>query len=403
MEKECLQAENRGNLSLASEMSLFFVFMMSQRCFWVAYDIDRVASFVLGRPVGLSDQAIDAELPLDMNDQDIAIDGSLSEARTDPNAPWTTMTGALHAIKLRQLWSKISTALYSGVSHSTDGYQQGPSIEGLRQELEAWWASTPQNAGPDAHLGSQPFSVFVSEDWFRLAYHYSMLLLYRHYIMETPHIIQKDGSSVSSSADADTRLQAFQVCADHAREICLRYRKLYQNKGAHLQFTWGSLHILFLAGLTYLYCLWRSPRTRAKTRQTTIMQTCMACTTVLIIIAERWHQAAPYRDIFETLSERTMRMMCGTDPSPSGQDMEARDSEQGEANERNQSSTVQDPATFDNMYDTTLDIMGTENANGFVPLQSWINNLEYITAPGDPQWLAQELLQGIRNFDSGTM
>lgn len=35
---------------------------MSQRCFWVAYDIDRVASFILGRPVGLSDQAIDAEV-----------------------------------------------------------------------------------------------------------------------------------------------------------------------------------------------------------------------------------------------------------------------------------------------------------------------------------------------------
>ena len=35
---------------------------MSKRCFWVAYDIDRVAAFILGRPVGIPDDAIDVEV-----------------------------------------------------------------------------------------------------------------------------------------------------------------------------------------------------------------------------------------------------------------------------------------------------------------------------------------------------
>lgn len=35
---------------------------MSKRCFWVAYDIDRVASFILGRPVGIPDNVIDVEV-----------------------------------------------------------------------------------------------------------------------------------------------------------------------------------------------------------------------------------------------------------------------------------------------------------------------------------------------------
>jgi hypothetical protein len=35
---------------------------MSKRCFWVAYDIDRVAAFILGRPVGIPDELIDAEV-----------------------------------------------------------------------------------------------------------------------------------------------------------------------------------------------------------------------------------------------------------------------------------------------------------------------------------------------------
>lgn len=35
---------------------------ISKRCFWVAYDIDLVASFILGRPAGISDNAIDVEV-----------------------------------------------------------------------------------------------------------------------------------------------------------------------------------------------------------------------------------------------------------------------------------------------------------------------------------------------------
>lgn len=37
---------------------------MAKRCFWIAYDIDRVTSFVLGRPPAISDQAIDVEVGL---------------------------------------------------------------------------------------------------------------------------------------------------------------------------------------------------------------------------------------------------------------------------------------------------------------------------------------------------
>lgn len=38
--------------------------------------------------------------------------------------------------------------------------------------------------------------------------------------------------------------------------------------------------------------------------------------------------------------------------------------------------------------------------DAFVPLQDWITALDYLNAPGDPQWLAQELLHGIRNLES---
>jgi hypothetical protein len=40
---------------------------MSKRCFWVAYDIDRVAAFRLGRPVGIPDESIDVEVHLKLS------------------------------------------------------------------------------------------------------------------------------------------------------------------------------------------------------------------------------------------------------------------------------------------------------------------------------------------------
>lgn len=40
-----------------------------------------------------------------------------------------------------------------------------------------------------------------------------------------------------------------------------------------------------------------------------VHSTCGNCTVVLVIMAERWHEAATYRDIFENLANRTMAMV----------------------------------------------------------------------------------------------
>lgn len=296
------------------------------------------------------------------------------------------MTAAIHSIKLRQLWSKFHDTLYSSIRRSMqeDRQQLTASIENLRQELEHWYVTIPSKTGA---LNMQSLSVFASNDWFKLAYDYSVLLLYRPCIAQIPGLAS-DPQRPEGLVSMDVRERMVEACSDHARDICLHYRRLYQSLGTHIQFTWGSLHILFLGGLTYLYCLWKSARIRQQTRQTTVINTCMACTTVLVIIAERWNEASSYRDIFEILSERTISMMCGDD---------------------------NDVQTAPNAFSAGPwlgEINQTPNTNGdgdtrnlpqpdpFVPLQDWIAALDYLNEPGDPRWLAQELLHGIRGFDS---
>ncbi|KAH8177913.1 fungal specific transcription factor domain-containing protein [Sarocladium implicatum] len=362
---------------------------MSKRCFWVAYDIDRVASFILGRPVGIADSAIDVELPLDIDDEDISHEGLIRSPRADAADPPRTMTAALHAIKLRQLWSKFHDNIYSSISHPTEGEQphRGVSVETLRQELEDWRAAIPASYASDA-TSRTTLSVFASERWFILAYDYSILLLYRHYITGNQ---EDEGLSPASKCNNEVRERAFEICAEHARDICQIYRHLYQSQGAHIQFTWGSLHILFLGGLTYLYCLWRSERVRQKLRPTTVMNTCMACTTVLIIIADRWPQAIAYRDIFENLSEKTINMMCGEDPNSGAAQAAARNAPS------NPVQLISDPDGGD-LSGSGNDFANMTSFDPNVPLQDWLMGLDEMEALGDSQWLAQELFQGLRDL-----
>lgn len=299
------------------------------------------------------------------------------------------MTAALHATKLRQLWSKFHDNIYSSISHPNGlGHpHHGVSVETLRQELEEWRAAIPSSYIGDP-ASRTTLSVFASEKWFLLAYDYSILLLYRHYIIGNK---EDEGLSPASKGNNEVRERAFEICAEHAREICQIYRHLYQAQGAHIQFTWGSLHILFLGGLTYLYCLWRSERVRQKIRPTVVMNTCMACTTVLIIIADRWPQAISYRDIFETLSERTINMMCGEDSSAGLTTSGARGA-QSDAVPLNGDLTGGDP------FSQVNDFSSLPNMDPNIPLQDWIMGLDEMEAPGDSQWLAQELFQGLRDF-----
>jgi hypothetical protein len=317
------------------------------------------------------------------------------------------MTASLHATKLRQLWSQFSDSIYSNFLHSGSDappHQVGASIENLRQKLEDWKNSVPDNTSDEASQG-ETLSVFASKNWFRLAYDYSILLLYRHYIIDNEGWYQ-NAPSPSQIDIMDARDRAFEVCADHARDICLIYRHLYQTKGAQVQFTWGSLHILFLAGLTYLYCLWRSPCVRLKTKPNTVMNTSMACTTVLIIIADRWPSAISYRDIFETLSERTLTMMCSEHGKPpENTQLFAQTGRVGPG----AMDVAPQPGPSNGMR---MDAFSAGVGDGFtafraenggVPVQEWMTALDDIEAPVDSQWLAQELFQGLIGDSMFTM
>lgn len=81
-----------------------------------------------------------------MDDEYITPAGLLRAARDPAVEPSTHITGAIHAIKLRQLWSKFSDKLYPITSETHRSYDEA-TVQALRQELEDWHMACPDRLG----------------------------------------------------------------------------------------------------------------------------------------------------------------------------------------------------------------------------------------------------------------
>ena len=196
------------------------------------------------------------------------------------------MSVAIHVFRSRQLWARIHTDLLSEVSPRSVTSQT--FVDDFRAEVEAWYASRP----PVPPSSKDALVLFGNEDWFSTNYSFAILLLYRVHLT-------RSAETVSESIFFD--------CFEAAGNVCRRYRQ--QFVGRSVGYTWQALHFLFLAGLTYLHCLWTSPAVRQAARHDQVSSTCMDCTILLTVMAERWDSVAPYRDIFEALTARTLSMM----------------------------------------------------------------------------------------------
>ncbi|KAH6989672.1 fungal-specific transcription factor domain-containing protein [Ilyonectria sp. MPI-CAGE-AT-0026] len=265
---------------------------MRKRVFWCAQGIDCTVALKLGRPLGIRLEDVDAELPLDINDSSITHMGISGTHRDSFRDPPTTMSTAIHVFRLRCLWSRIHTSLNSNETGRTfNDRAYCDSLEQFRDDLESWLASAP----PDVPRTGEDLSLFAKKDWFDLNYSYTILILYR-------------GQLAEGKCTPDN---VFMDCMQASRNICQGYRRQYV--GTSVKYTWGTLHCLFLAGLTYLHCIWTSQAAYEAVQISDVNSTCIDCTMVLVVIAEGWEYAAPYRDIFEALASQTISMMLRGD------------------------------------------------------------------------------------------
>jgi hypothetical protein len=237
---------------------------------------------------------------LDINDEQITHTGMIGDVRNSQADPPTIISAAIHTIRVRQLWTRIQAVMYPQTSIKMP---IDPSLAGtFNLELDQWLATAPEQlASNKAHN-----NAFGSSEWFRISYHHSILLLYRYQLVQEP-VDSVMWSSVPLS------------CANSGQAICSLYRQLYLSQ--KLNDTWGALHVLFLGGITFLYCLWTSDDVRRAYRLDTVSSTCTSCIIVLAVMTERCSAVKPYRDAFDMLASATQSMLAAGEFMATGASM----------------------------------------------------------------------------------
>ena len=248
-----------------------------RRLWWCTYSFDRLVSTCVGRPFGITDQAITTEFPSMLEDKYITPTGFLAEGHGQPSSKHV----AYHYFRFRLLQSEILQVLQ---------HQQAQSVRRDRPEEEAnrylhaelpspfllkhrafkeWrrdidrrlthWkdnAPTKDNSG-----------VKFSHEFMELNYWQAIIMLYRQ-SLSTPKLFENEyrdddvespGARIIEAREDEQRV--YLKVAEAGRRVLRLYRHLHRK---HLvNYTFLATHHLFMAGISFLYAIWHSPVVRA--------------------------------------------------------------------------------------------------------------------------------------------
>ncbi|WWC71465.1 uncharacterized protein I206_105423 [Kwoniella pini CBS 10737] len=227
---------------------------MKKRVFWAVYTLDRMMAAQLGRPAGIQDRDIDVELPLNVND-DFADAKALYAMqnrqielmnRRRPGdeydkgyGPVSSMTSAIHNIRMNQLKQMITDAIYRldkplrprdpDIKTGDPERQSYDEVDELLRRLDLWRACHPQP--------KQGVPMLPHEQW-ELEYHNCVQLLLR---------------PIVASCKAAGRYVT--LCLDSAAALCDTQYNYLQPPVVQSKLSTWRFYRLFLAGLTLLHII----------------------------------------------------------------------------------------------------------------------------------------------------
>ncbi|KAJ5306786.1 Fungal specific transcription factor [Penicillium antarcticum] len=273
-----------------------------RRCFWCVVAMDRVVSITLGRSLAINLQDADILLP------DPSLDTTVNhcESDTDHLAPTFCRTALfVHIVRYRIICGKILSALHNGSTRTqTDEAPALAARERLAHELATWRRNTADLSLSDVELSSTlpgDRSSFRTREWYEMLYQNALLMLYR----------PSPGLSSASSRDAVV-LQTIFIAAKQAITL---YAHLHRSR--RINYTWITLHSVFMAGLSYVYAVGRHFRSHKWNLSTStptalldndptiieIVNDSRACSSILVAISERWNVTKNCHDVFNCLSD----------------------------------------------------------------------------------------------------
>ncbi|GAP85326.1 putative C6 transcription factor [Rosellinia necatrix] len=254
---------------------------MRARIFWVVYTLDRTIATMMGRPIGLRDEACDVRMPGDFSDADL--ENELTTTSTlDPS---THMSFAIHMFKLAKINSEIKYVANS-VNSKVPSYAF-PSIIDINawqkevlSRLDQWAANVP--AARDENDYSR--SILL------LRCHSVKMLLLR----PSPNIPRPDQ-------------QALRQCYSSAEESIRILSELYKKN--RLVHDWITFYTTVLSTITMFYCILAVPSIASTLEVEEFMSNVRASLSVLSAVGEHYSGAKRSRDILDELARPISRWL----------------------------------------------------------------------------------------------
>ncbi|KAH7034761.1 fungal-specific transcription factor domain-containing protein [Microdochium trichocladiopsis] len=293
--------------------------------FWSAYSLDRTLCVVLGRPLTLRDEALDADFPdgrrshSDDSDTTTAAPGNSISSITpqianDRTGAETTdgnqsphgdrpakrvlvepepYGAACFSFRYDQITSEIKLMLHR--------VSQSPRRFPWPTDFPRWQTEVQQSCdilldkvqatfrGKTAHGHYRHRKALLHErttQELELKHHACIMLLHR----PSPAISQPSKASMAH-------------CYASARATIGIYSAMH--RFANLPNTWLVAHAVFVSGITMLYCLWTDRTLNMSTEKESVRRDCESCTKLLKALGETWSVAEDAMVKFERLASLT--------------------------------------------------------------------------------------------------
>jgi hypothetical protein len=208
----------------------------------------------------------------------------------------------VYIVKYRLLCGKIMGALHGPKKATYDESTVRFVRDKLVSELLEWKHEVPDLTSLQGAAFSESHrrrSSFLSDEWYEVIYHNATLMLFR------PSPMLSDTGSQ----------RTLQELFNSSKNAVLLYASLHRSR--KINYSWITLHSVFMAGLTYLYSLSRHFRERRRpspnglvleTDPTAIeiVNGTRACSNVLVAVSERWDSLRSCHEVFDRLSDAVL-------------------------------------------------------------------------------------------------
>ncbi|XHG08137.1 hypothetical protein AWENTII_011255 [Aspergillus wentii] len=262
---------------------------MRTRVFWVAYTFDRAICTMMGRPIGVRDEACDLRFPMDISDRNLVNPDNAQRVEQESSSH---LSHSIHLFKLARMNSEIKYIMHS-ISRDTPAYAYPPVMDifawqqDMIHSLQDWLSKIPRpvDNGDDKMVRLC-----------KIKYHETMILLLR------------PSPGISTPSD-----QTLDICFHQAVDLIRGLGELYRS--GNLLYSRLVVHSIFLSTLVMLHCIWKLPETAAKCQVDELVSDINISQNILSSIGEYWTEANRARDCIGELSSVTIQRLLKSDPT----------------------------------------------------------------------------------------